>query len=199
MEGTINQGKRKTPLKKPLLWIIFPIYFTLNVIYHRKINEFFDLFLQWMSYEQFNRAVLLAFLTLAVAFFAALVLAALKTREKLFWLAVLIAWMLLSLLAHYFLQVSNIELIHYPQYAILAVIIYLIICNETYAVLGAALLGALDEAFQFLVLYADRTDLYMDYNDVILNLLGAILGIISYKILNSAFEKASSGHAEKGA
>lgn len=74
------------------------------------------------------------------------------------------------------LMCKNVESIHFPQYAILVVPVFALTRNFGMAFLWVTLLGALDEAYQYLVLHATWMD-YYDFNDVILNAIGAGLGV----------------------
>ena len=72
----------------------------------------------------------------------------------------------------------NIEAIHFPQYAILAVLIFALTSSFAQTIVWATLAALLDEGYQYLVLYPDRR-IYMDFNDVILNTLGAGFGLVT--------------------
>ena len=172
----------KTKKKWPLILAI-SVYFAVCLVFHRRVNEFFDVFLQWMTYPQFNNYVFEIVVALAVITLALLVATVRYNKRGVRWLPVLGVWITLAVLAHYLLFVSNIEAVHYPQYAILAIMIYALTGRETVSVVLTTLLGAIDEANQYFILYADRSDLYMDYNDIILNLLGAVFGIAAYLII----------------
>ena len=67
-----------------------------------------------------------------------------------------------------------IERIHYPQYGFLVWIAYMAAGNQYTAVLIGFVVGYVDEAFQYWVLYADDRFVYFDWNDIILNLTAAV-------------------------
>ncbi|MDZ7697479.1 MAG: hypothetical protein U5R49_11345 [Deltaproteobacteria bacterium] len=73
------------------------------------------------------------------------------------------------------LLVVNVEMIHFLQYAILALLLLPLIRNyrETYA--ASVVLGCMDEAYQYIVLNPDFP--YFDFNDTLLNAFGALLGL----------------------
>jgi len=73
--------------------------------------------------------------------------------------------------------VHNIEIIHFAQYAGLSVLLFPLLKRFGDTVFWATILGFIDEVYQYLYLKPDGTD-YFDFNDVILNLLGAGLGVI---------------------
>lgn len=77
------------------------------------------------------------------------------------------------------------EYFHYPQYAILAWLMARALDpGRKRVAVGSVLfwttlLGVLDELFQYLYLTVDYSD-YFDFNDVLLNLLGAAAGVLVY-------------------
>jgi len=80
-------------------------------------------------------------------------------------------------IAFKFLMVVNVEMIHLVQYGLLTLLLFPLFYNFGNALFFAIVLGALDEAYQYWVLTPLSTD-YYDFNDVIINLLGAALGLI---------------------
>jgi len=75
------------------------------------------------------------------------------------------------------LFVINIEVIHFPQYAMFAILIFPLIGNYTATLIWATLGGMLDEAYQYFYL-APKDTSYYDLNDVVTNLIGAVFGIL---------------------
>ena len=84
-------------------------------------------------------------------------------------------WFLITILAMilalFTMMVVNMEAIHYLQYAILAVLIFPLVQRYEDAFIGATILGMVDEMYQYLVL--NPSFKYFDFNDIILNMLGA--------------------------
>jgi len=75
------------------------------------------------------------------------------------------------------LLVVNIEIIHFVQYLILAILLFPLLNNYRDTLFFATLFATADEAYQYLVLAPLRTD-YFDFNDVIIDLIGAALGLL---------------------
>lgn len=76
----------------------------------------------------------------------------------------------------YMLIIVNIEIIHFIQYAVLAILLFPL-CKHFLSTLAlVTFLGAIDEAYQYYYLSPQRTN-YYDFNDVILNLIGAAIGL----------------------
>jgi hypothetical protein len=80
--------------------------------------------------------------------------------------------------SHHTLIVFNVENIHFPQYALLAIPVFALVGRFGETVFWVTLLGALDESYQYFVLYRDNNTVYLDFNDIILNLIGAGIGVV---------------------
>ena len=83
----------------------------------------------------------------------------------------------LIVLAYNTLFVLATESAHFPQYALLAVLIFPLTLNYNSTLYTATFLGAIDEGYQYFILNPESTG-YFDFNDVITDLLGAVLGLI---------------------
>ena len=79
-----------------------------------------------------------------------------------------------------YLVVVNIEIIHLVQYAILAILLFPAIGSYGATIGWATLLGAADEAWQHFYLAPLKSN-YYDFNDILLDLLGAALGLVMIK------------------
>jgi hypothetical protein len=75
------------------------------------------------------------------------------------------------------LLVSNVELIHYPQFALLAGLILATGLGAETAWVLTTVAGIADEVYQYLVLYAGVPNIYLDYNDMVLNAIGAAYAV----------------------
>jgi len=85
----------------------------------------------------------------------------------------LVALAAMSIGAQRWLLVSNVELIHLPQFGLLAALLLAAGIRPQTAWIGATAGGVLDETYQWLVIYANVPGTYFDYNDIILNAIGA--------------------------
>ncbi len=91
--------------------------------------------------------------------------------------AYMIANTILAALVLQFLFVVNIEFVHYPQYAMFAILSFPLIQNYHQTLIWTTLAGAIDEAYQYFYLAPNDTP-YYDMNDVITNLIGAVFGLL---------------------
>lgn len=90
------------------------------------------------------------------------------------------AWALILLLvvaSYNALFVMNSELVHFPQFAMLAMLLFQIIGRFGETMFWCGLLGAIDEGYQYWWLSRAKA-IYYDFNDVVLNMLGAGLGLL---------------------
>jgi hypothetical protein len=76
------------------------------------------------------------------------------------------------------LLVASVENIHYPQYALLAVLLGRAGFAAEASWLAATGLGVIDELYQYLFLPRGRPT-YLDWNDMVLNGLGAAFGTVA--------------------
>ena len=94
-------------------------------------------------------------------------------------------------LAIKFLFVNNVEIIHFPQYACFAILIFPFTMNYTSTLVWTTIAGAIDEAYQNFYLAPLDTG-YYDWNDVITNLIGAVFGLLLIRIIGIERKKFDS-------
>ena len=90
----------------------------------------------------------------------------------------LVALGAITVAAQRWLLVTNVELIHFPQFGLLAALLLFAGLGPRAAWIGATLGGVLDETYQYLVDLRPPADVYFDYNDVVLNAIGAAWAVI---------------------
>lgn len=95
-------------------------------------------------------------------------------KVTMFYLGVTIALIIISINV---IMVVNVELIHVLQYAILAILLFPIVGRYYDVLFWTTFFGAVDELYQYLYLAPTATD-YYDINDVIINMLGAVMGLL---------------------
>jgi hypothetical protein len=93
-------------------------------------------------------------------------------------LAALLGTAALTAAAQRWLLVSNVELIHFPQFALVAALLSVAGFDPMAAWLGATAAGVLDETYQHLVIYKGVAGTYFDFNDIFLNAVGATWGVL---------------------
>jgi len=173
-------------MRKLILWfserrlftvILCGVYLVLVVLLHKPVSNVFDWMRAVLSFKVYNQALLHVSLLIAFVF---AVFVGLKVKSSGRRSSKIMCWLFTALLvvaSYKLLIVFNIEMIHYPQYAIPTVLIFALVMNYRKTVLWTTLIGALDEAYQAFVIYRDNNDVYLDFNDIILNLVGAGIGV----------------------
>jgi len=74
------------------------------------------------------------------------------------------------------LIVVNVEIIHFLQYAILAILLFQVLGSYFATFWWGTVLGFIDELYQYIIL-SPNSD-YFDFNDVFLDQIGLLLGMI---------------------
>ncbi len=158
--------------------IILCIYFLLVVLPHEIVGRFImnDLF-EDFSRPKLNSTVLaITFLAFSAFLFTLLrnLVRGDQKRAKLIYLFITLG---LIILVYNTLFVLATESAHFPQYALIAILLFPLTLNYNVTLFWATLLGAFDEAYQYFYLNPRATG-YFDFNDVITDLLGAVLGLL---------------------
>lgn len=157
--------------------IIAIIYYLLIVLPHEQVGRAIVALFKTKSRAYYQHTVLLIGV---VALCAVVLFLALKIKNHpyrnrlLIGLATTIAMMVVSF---NLLLVHNVEIIHFVQYASFCFVVFPLFGNYNKTLFWCTLAGAIDEANQYLILAPKNTD-YYDFNDVILNQLGAGMGLV---------------------
>jgi len=168
-------------------WGLF-FYFLLVVLPHEQVgllvNKIFG-GLERSSYDLIIAILSITILGLSLFYFLKKIL---KHPNRNLIGFYLISTIILAVCCFKILFVVNIEFVHFVQYAVFAILCFPLTLNYTHTLIWATLAGAFDEAYQYFYLSPHRTD-YYDFNDVIINLIGAAFGLIVIKIITPAFIK----------
>jgi hypothetical protein len=151
------------------------LLFLADLRLHLPISDVCDALVRRFGFPAFDRGVRSGFVLLGLGVAATAVCS--RTTEKPRKLAAIVALALGALVVQRVLLVSSIENIHYPQYAVLAILFGVGGLRRETAWLTATTLGALDEWYQHLALTRGTLG-YFDWNDVVLNALGAAFGVV---------------------
>jgi hypothetical protein len=171
--------------------LIAAIYFVPSVLCHDWIEKFAVTLEKKLSLAVFN-AIMTAGGLAASLILSTLILTAIKSSSHRYLTTTY--WCLtmgLAILSYNTLIVKNIEIVHYPQYALLALPVFALTLRAGETVLWVTLLGAVDEAYQYLVLHRARPTIY-DFNDIILNLIGGAVGVV---FLVTCFDRNSASNS----
>ena len=167
----------------PRWLVVTAIVFLAGVFLHLPITDFCDWLAREYGFATYDDAVRLGAMTLGTGAFLAVWLWP-DRRHVSIGIAVT-ALLVLAVIAHKVIVVNAIESIHYPQYALMAVLLARSGLGFEPAWLGATLLGAADEGYQAVALPRGAPD-YFDWNDVLLNGIGAAFGVLIALMAGSA-------------
>jgi len=177
MLGTLKQFLEKNKLAA---YFIAACYYILVVLPHewvgKKVEKYLDIPLGRDSYNLLI-LTLATCLILALGFYIVKGLKNLPADSRKLVIGLFSFLLALLVLALNTIIVINIELVHVVQYAVMALLLFPIISNYRETLFWTTILGAVDELYQYLVIAADKAN-YYDFNDVVINLLGASLGLL---------------------
>ncbi|MEM6317865.1 MAG: VanZ family protein [Bacteroidota bacterium] len=100
----------------------------------------------------------------------------LESGKNRVWMAFLVS-VALIIVSFNMLLVVNVEIIHFIQYGVLAILMMPLFENYGDTLFFATVLAVLDEGYQYFVLAPLRTE-YFDFNDIIIDLIGAAMGLL---------------------
>jgi hypothetical protein len=149
-----------------------------NLFLHKSISDVCDALFARIGRGPYEHLTLLAIAAVSLGGAAALLRGHAADLRRPRIIAALQVLAVATVLAQRWLLVSNVELIHLPQFGLFAALLLAAGLDPQTAFLGASLAGVFDELYQYLVLYADVANVYLDYNDIVLNTIGAAWAVV---------------------
>jgi hypothetical protein len=116
-------------------------------------------------------------LALGAVFSAVLLRGLMDQPHRRFVIALWVLTMALIYGAFRTLTANNVELVHYPQYFPEGMALAALTLSPLEALSWVAILGGLDEGYQYWVLSQGRPTLF-DFNDIYMDLLGGAAGVV---------------------
>jgi hypothetical protein len=150
--------------------------FVLDIALHLPIEDLFDDIARRYGFFWYDALAQKVFIGFGLALLTALWWWSLPARRPVVRRAT-VAVVAAMLLAKGFLLVAAIENIHYPQYALIVIALARAGLALEPSWLIAVGLGVLDEYYQFVML-PRGTPNYLDADDIVLNAIGGLLGVI---------------------
>lgn len=177
-EEIVNQPEVRS--SSPRVWVWAPVaaLIVANPVLHKAISDLADFArVQW-GFARYDRAALIVIPLVSIAAAWPWLARSRSAQRRPATGASLLVLLALTLAAQRWLLVANIELVHFPQFALLAGLLIAAGLPGPAAYIGATTAGVLDETYQHLVIYAGRPDTYFDINDIVLNAIGAAWGVL---------------------
>jgi hypothetical protein len=156
-------------------------YFLALVYFHDAATVAADWLKYQLTLKYYNLFFLLSGLfisTLATILLLRKIIANPERKPFFFYFMITVLAMLVAVLT---MTVVNMEAIHFIQYAILAALALPLARRYEKAFIITTVLGIIDEIYQYLVLNPGFS--YFDFNDIILNMLGAGAGLLILAII----------------
>jgi hypothetical protein len=151
------------------------VVFLADVFLHLPITDFCDRLATRYGFTEYDSTMRAGFLLIGACTFATIWVWPSGHRLLVGLTTTFLA--ALMLLAHRLIVVNAVESVHYPQYALIVLLLAPAVGNLEIAWIGATILGAIDEGYQARFLPRGAPD-YFDWNDVVLNAIGAAVGVV---------------------
>lgn len=164
-----------------LNFLILFVYFFAIVLPHEQIGLMISDVFRPYTRDSYNRVLLLMALGLFCVYVWILFKNKSTTNNKSLGYYFLFN-LVLAVLCYNLLFVVNVEAIHFIQYGVFALLCFPLVRNYSLTLMYATLAGVCDEIYQFYYLAPERTD-YYDFNDVVINLVGAVFGLLLIRSL----------------
>lgn len=163
---------------------------------HKQVSNFFDWIRAEFSFRVYD-SVMLDIGVILLFLFSLIILDRIRRDRNR--RTTLIAWWCFTTAlvvgSYEVLIVFSVETIHFLQYAIMAVPVFALTMSFGETVGWVTLMGALDEAYQYFVIYAGEKTVYFDFNDIILNLVGAGMGVLMIYTLSDLKSAPFDAHS----
>ena len=141
--------------------------------------------------EYYNELILIAAGCVLAIYIGVFIWQSLKRTDKNKLWGYMALNVLVAILIIKTLFVINTEVVHFPQYAAFALLIFPFTSNYLSTLIWATIAGTVDEAYQNFYLAPADTG-YFDWNDVVTNLVGAVFGLLilrAFGVINQGFDK----------
>ncbi len=164
-------GKNKTITV--LLAIV--VYFCI-VTFHDEVTQVAINLRNAIGMEKYNAWLAIGFALIFVLFLAFLARSIYRSSRRILSILLTAGISILIIISFRLLMTYNIEAIHFVEYMLVAIILYPALRSFGETVFWTTMLGILDEIFQYLFLTPQFE--YFDFNDCVLNMLGAGAGMV---------------------
>jgi hypothetical protein len=151
------------------------VVFLADIFLHLPVTDFCDWLATRYGFTAYDSAMRVGFLLIGACTFVTIWLW--PSGHRLLVGLTMTFLVGVMLLAHRLIVVNAVESVHYPQYALIVLLLAPAVGNLEIAWIGATILGAIDEGYQARFLPRGAPD-YFDWNDVVLNAIGAAVGVV---------------------
>lgn len=157
------------------LLLTIALYFCI-VTFHDEVTQIVIKIRNHFGKEKYNLALGWGFLILLLLFITYVAFDIYRNIHKMLTLSLTAGITILLVAAFNTLMVYNVEAIHFVEYMMVAILLFPVLRSYGETVFWVTMIGILDEIFQYRFLTPEFE--YFDFNDCLLNLLGASTGMV---------------------
>lgn len=157
--------------------LISGLYIIFFISMHKTAQQPFFWIVAWKDQFYLNKIMTLISAGLFLTLLFCIVIK-IRTHLKKRLLSIYWIWtLILSLISFEYVMPYKSEMAHFPQFALMAILLCPLFESYFVAFCTSILFGVIDETYQFVI----SGSLYLDFNDMLLNILGSALGILIVK------------------
>jgi len=176
-------------------WSLVAAFTAFNILSHNAVQSIAGWLGEQLTIERLSLIVTAGGLLAGAALLAILALRLRRHPAGVVIAAYGLATLALIAVAYNTLFMINTEAIHFPQYALMGMIVFPLVGRVAESITWVTLFGAFDEAWQYWVLNSEVDFAYFDFNDIVLNLLGAAMGVLlAAALLGDTRERGAAGY-----
>ena len=172
----ISKYTIKNKSKRRVIVSVLIVYYLITVLLHKWAGIFITGIFENFSRSAYQSAMIIAALIIFAVYLYWLIRNSMLLRSA-YLIVFTVGLIVLTGLSYPLLIIHYAEAIHFPQYAILAYLFFLINRNYCKVLFWGLILAFIDESYQYF--YIDPTN-YFDFNDIVLDLLGMVYGLLPF-------------------
>jgi len=163
--------------RKLFTLILACTYLAVVILFHREVSAIFDWLSEKLSFKVYNNLIFLISLMVFVICGVFVLMRIVKGERRCLKIIYWMFTVFLVVISYQMLVVFNVENIHFPQYAVLVFPVFALFKHFGATVFWVTLSGGFDEMYQYFVLLRNNNTVYLDFNDIVLNVIGAGVGV----------------------
>jgi hypothetical protein len=177
MRRVVEETGAASAIRRRSAWAFAVFLSAANLLLHHQISIFCDVLYRRLGRSAYEWVTLIGIGGVTLLAAAPVLRRRVRLRAEPRALPALLILAVAGVGAQESLLVTNVELIHFPQFALLAGLLLAGGAGPEAAWLLATAAGIVDELYQYLFIYAEVPNVYLDYNDMVLNALGAAYAV----------------------
>lgn len=173
--------------------VIVIIYYLLVVLPHEIVGGIIAGMFREHGRPFYDKILLIVFSAILMIFIITLSKRIYHHTNRKIVLFYLLLTCFFAFLCYEYLFVVNVEAIHFVQYGVLAILLFPLFRNYTYVLIWTTVAGVIDEFYQYDILAPGKTE-YYDFNDVIIDMVGAGFGMVAIRVYDPEIFRFDFSH-----